>query len=489
MNGSSARTTVADASRPGISLRRAFLQTRHGVLNVLSMIADHTLLLVWFVFAADFVGWFVYLPASLLACLIHQRAMSEWIHEGAHFNLTPHRRWNDRLTNLLAGVWFLMPVTRFRATHFAHHAKAAFFVADDPDTEFLELDTKRAFPRAVWRDLCGITILGQFRRFGAKASADAPGWRGTAPAEQGSLLGTALALGRLDVPLLYYGTLGTLYPLLNRLRVYAQHVTLEPWGRSPSRGSPTSRTIHAGWWGPGPAHVDPGFSTPASTMPTRMCSGARCAGWAPGATSTATRAPGGRCFGRSTRASRLNRLATEAPAGRIGSANVGGEARWTRVRNRAVGVALFVASLAWFSLAARRTLDWVDEGQIVYPMAYGDRRGAVSGLRACVLALAVRPECAAAAAVRRRPRGPAGRSRGAEGGDRAGGVRAGSERGAAVDRAHRVAAASRRVGVAVLGLQHAVREPLHADARAARGARPAPVVLARPAARRRRRDC
>lgn len=249
MTGSSARTRIADgARRRTIPARRDFLQARHGARNLAHVALDHALLLAWFALAPGVVGWAVYVPASLLACLVHQRAMSEWMHEGAHHNLLPHRRWNDRLTNVLAGVWFLMPVARYRATHFAHHAKAAFFVADDPDTEFLDVDSKRDFRRAVWRDLCGLTILGQFRRFGAKAPVETPGWRVTAAAVHGGVLAAALALGRLDVPILYYGTLGTLYPLLNRLRVYAQHVTLEPGGASRFRGSPTSRTIDGGWW-------------------------------------------------------------------------------------------------------------------------------------------------------------------------------------------------------------------------------------------------
>jgi fatty acid desaturase len=249
VNVTSARATaVAGRASGAIPTRDAHLTPWHGVLNVLHILANHALLLAWFVLAPRVLPWFVYVPGSLLACLVHQRAMSEWVHEGAHHNLVPSRRWNDLLTDLLAGVWFLMPVKVYRATHFAHHAKPAFFVADDPDTEFLEVDTRRDCRRGVWHDVTGLTILGQFRRFGRMAPAGTWGWRAAGLLLHAGVVVLAFAVGRLDIPVLYDLTLVTLYPLLNRLRVYGQHVTLGADGTSTFRQSETSRTIDAGWW-------------------------------------------------------------------------------------------------------------------------------------------------------------------------------------------------------------------------------------------------
>jgi fatty acid desaturase len=245
----SARATAVEGRRRGIVPDRAtYLRTRHGVLNVLHILREHALLLAWFIVAPRFLPWFVYVPGSLFACLVHQRAMSEWIHEGAHYNLWPTRRVNDVLTDVLAGVWFLMPVSVYRATHFAHHAKADFFVPDDPDTEFLDVETRRDFQRGVLRDLCGLTILRQFLRFDEKAPDKHLLWRGGAALVHVGVIAVAWWFGRLDIPILYYVTLATLYPLLNRLRVYGQHVTLDPSGASQFRDSATSRTIDAGWF-------------------------------------------------------------------------------------------------------------------------------------------------------------------------------------------------------------------------------------------------
>jgi fatty acid desaturase len=241
-------TATAGRASGAVPERAAYLGTRHSWLNVAHILGDHALLLAWFVVAPRWLPWFVYVPGSLLACVIHQRAMSEWVHEGAHHNLVRNRKLNDLLTDVLAGVWFLMPVRTYRATHFVHHAKPAFFVPDDPDTNFLDIASRRDFRRGVLRDLSGLSILGQFTRFGEKAPVGLWGWRVAGLLLHATVITIAFLFGRLDVPLLYYVSLATLYPLLNRLRVYGQHVTIDTDGRSHFRDSATSRTIDGNWW-------------------------------------------------------------------------------------------------------------------------------------------------------------------------------------------------------------------------------------------------
>ncbi len=228
-------------------MRHEFLTPAHGVLNVLHLVATHALLVTWFWLGASFLPLAAYIPLSLLACIIHQRAMSEWIHEGAHFNLVPSRKWNDRITNALAGIWFALPVRVYRETHFAHHRKDSFFVPDDPDTAFLELHSRRAFWRAVFSDLSGLTILRQFRRFEVnETKASERRVLTVAAVANIAVLVVAFVVGRPSAPILYYVSLVTLYPLLNRLRTYAQHVTIEPSGAACFSGSKASRTIDAG---------------------------------------------------------------------------------------------------------------------------------------------------------------------------------------------------------------------------------------------------
>ncbi len=229
-----------------IPKRREFLTPLHGAVNVAHVLATHALLIAWFWLGFVLLPLAVYLPLSLLVCLVHQRAMSEWIHEGAHLNLVPNRTWNDRLTDLLAGFWFALPVRVYREIHFQHHRKFGFFVPDDPDTVFLEVGSRRSFWYAILRDLTGLTVLRQLRRFNELAPPGERKRRMLTVLGPLTVVAVTFALGRLDAALLYYFTLATLYPLLNRLRTYAQHVTIDEVAGSRVDGSEVSRTVDAG---------------------------------------------------------------------------------------------------------------------------------------------------------------------------------------------------------------------------------------------------
>jgi fatty acid desaturase len=231
-----------------IPKRRDFLTRRHGALNVAHVLAAHALLVAWFWLGYRLLPFAVYVPLSLVVCVVHQRSMSEWIHEGAHLNIVPSRRWNDLVTNLLAGLWFALPVRVYRDIHFQHHRKDAFFVLDDPDTRFLDVESRPAFWRALLSDLTGLTMIRQFLRFQEKDLVPTGERRSralTALVPVAVLVG-AFAIGRLDAAVLYYASLATLYPLFNRLRTYAQHVAIDDLGRSRFEGSETSRTIEGG---------------------------------------------------------------------------------------------------------------------------------------------------------------------------------------------------------------------------------------------------
>jgi fatty acid desaturase len=243
---------IARAERgPLAEMRRKHLRPVHSALNVGQLALADALLVAWFWLGYTYLPLAAYIPLSLVVCVVHQRAMSEWIHEAAHYSLTRSRRTNDALGNLLSGIWFALPVDVYRASHTAHHRAAEYFTEADPESVFLAVDSRRGFRRAILVDLVGGTMVVQYRRFRAERA------RGGDASGLGQRLLFALCLlglvalmaliGRLDVIALYYGSLITLYPLLNRLRTYGQHAELEPDGTATLAGSHVSRTTDCGF--------------------------------------------------------------------------------------------------------------------------------------------------------------------------------------------------------------------------------------------------
>ena len=224
--------------------RRQYLTPWHGCLNVLHVLAAHALLVAWF-WLGRRLPLVVYVPCSVLAALIHQRAMSEWIHEAAHGNLVPWRPWNDFLGDALAGIWFALRVARYRTAHLPHHDQDTFFEDTDPDTRFLNVRTRRELRRTILADLTGVTALRQATRYDVAA---APGgrWLVAVALVQLGLVAMLWRVGRLDAWVLYYGSLATAYPLLNRIRTYGQHCLIDATGRGHLVPSGASRTIDAG---------------------------------------------------------------------------------------------------------------------------------------------------------------------------------------------------------------------------------------------------
>src|SRR5262249_25437900 len=47
--------------------------------------------------------------------------LSHFMHEAAHYNLAPHRRWNDHLANAFIGVLTATDIRPYRQVHFDHH--------------------------------------------------------------------------------------------------------------------------------------------------------------------------------------------------------------------------------------------------------------------------------------------------------------------------------------------------------------------------------
>lgn len=190
----------------------------------------------------------VFLPV----CVVHQKYLSEWIHEAAHFNFVADRRWNDILINGLAGVFFGNSIAKHREGHMLHHRHKSFFHQADPDTCMMGVSTRSELIGEVLRDLCGYNAIRLF--FFAPKIAGTKKEKFTVPV---FLLGVAVfhltvffllwSIGAALPYLLYYVSLLTLYPLLNRIRLYGQHAMLEPSGLARLSESSASRTIDAGF--------------------------------------------------------------------------------------------------------------------------------------------------------------------------------------------------------------------------------------------------
>jgi fatty acid desaturase len=219
---------------------RATLDPSESRRNFWLLLSHHAALALWFAWG-NRLPLPIYVVLSILACLIHQRALSEWIHEAAHFKFVLGRKRNDRWIDRLAGVFFLSRITTHRKGHLEHHRLRQFFDDADPDTHLLRVRTRRDFRRAMLKDLTGLTALKMFSvRHGEKPSGSSPGLWPFLAAHIG-MAGLLFLAGRIEICFFYYVTLGCLYPLLNRLRVYGQHLSLAGDGG-------VSRTIDAGFW-------------------------------------------------------------------------------------------------------------------------------------------------------------------------------------------------------------------------------------------------
>jgi fatty acid desaturase len=138
------RSTIADAHR-----------TRFG-LTLAVAVGDH--LVVFLMIAAA--GWSA-LHTSAVVCVIitvlavlvvsrQLRALECLVHESSHFNWSRgHRRWNDVLAFVLAGMPTGARISGYRASHLLHHGR--FGTAQDPDRQrYLELGLEGLRVQSRW---------------------------------------------------------------------------------------------------------------------------------------------------------------------------------------------------------------------------------------------------------------------------------------------------------------------------------------------------
>ncbi len=227
-----------------VALRQQFLTWPYGLLNTFWLLVMHATL--------GAALWLAPPAVAVIVCVIHQRMLSEWFHEATHWNLLPDRRWNDRLADLLIGPFNGTRVQSNRPGHFQHHAARAYFVPEDPDTDKAAATTRRELRQGLLRDLTGQTALSAFARAaGTRTTGNTSGssewlWLGGLALLHGAGFAATVAAGRWELYPLYFGSLLTLYPVANRMRLYAQHAEIDPDGIVRLNGSTASRTCHAG---------------------------------------------------------------------------------------------------------------------------------------------------------------------------------------------------------------------------------------------------
>lgn len=112
------------------------------------------------VMGAEKSGLWIYRLMALPLIGAMQNHLQILLHEGAHFQLHPKRRWNDFLTDLFCAVPFFGLVRHYRQFHFAHH-RHLLDPAKDPEIEFYS-EQGHFFQRKSLRALLKMLFLDFF---------------------------------------------------------------------------------------------------------------------------------------------------------------------------------------------------------------------------------------------------------------------------------------------------------------------------------------
>ena len=249
-----------DLETQSASVRRAdYLTPAHGRRNLLDIGVLYAGVLTWMVAGANFLPLWAFIPLSLIICGVQQRQLAEWLHEGVHYNIHPNRKINEAVSKWVLAASFGIPLSSMRAAHFSHHAAHKFFDERDMDTAYAAI-----FPgQSVWRgflsDLCGLTAIKAYagsilprlkKDNGSEAKTSILStiqlYIPVAIVQIIYIASSAMA-GHFYIWILYYISLVTVYPVLSRLRLYAQHLEVGPDGNAVLAGSGTTRTIKAGF--------------------------------------------------------------------------------------------------------------------------------------------------------------------------------------------------------------------------------------------------
>jgi fatty acid desaturase len=95
--------------------------------------------------------------AALPIIAAFQNHLQILLHEGAHFQLHPKRRWNDLLTDIFCSIPFFGWVRHYRHFHFIHH-RHLLNADHDPEVEFYA-GQNYFFERKRWFELLRMLLI------------------------------------------------------------------------------------------------------------------------------------------------------------------------------------------------------------------------------------------------------------------------------------------------------------------------------------------
>lgn len=233
--------------------RTDFLTEKFSALNVMNIILLHSSIVVFFI-SMEFteVSSIVYFPLGWIICSLHQRQLSEWFHEGIHFNIHKNKKINEFMSKYFLGCFLGIPLQNIRKSHFNHHAQKDYFGPDDEDTAYAKFSNVRHLLFSILLDLLGFNAIRNYlvTFFSGKKNQNVES-KGISFLNtflpiilfQMVLIILFVIIGKLYLYILYYFSLITLYPVLSRIRVYGQHLQFNNDGSTAFEGSTVSRTI------------------------------------------------------------------------------------------------------------------------------------------------------------------------------------------------------------------------------------------------------
>lgn len=173
-------------------------------------------------------AWPVFIFLAAVSLGYWMAYLQLFIHEAAHSNLVADRVWNDRLANLLIGVWVGVRVENYRTIHWEHHRMHG----EPTDTEhsyFFPLDG-----RFLVETLFGIKAVRVilFRR---NRLAERAGDVGSAPATSGKsmlvctavlhtvVIASLFVSGYWPIAIAWAAGMGMFFPFFGALRQLLEH--------------------------------------------------------------------------------------------------------------------------------------------------------------------------------------------------------------------------------------------------------------------------
>lgn len=101
----------------------------------------------------------------VLLSYLHQKEISEWLHEAAHFSLHANKLTNDRFSNLFLAPFFGVSTSSYRLLHFKHHSNSVYFTPTDPETFSHGFSTQSGFLASLLKSAVGYSIIETYISF------------------------------------------------------------------------------------------------------------------------------------------------------------------------------------------------------------------------------------------------------------------------------------------------------------------------------------